>query len=63
MPDNGKLFPVQRMRENGFTLYQDFKHKDGHETRWWFRNLEAWHKKTPGIESLGYTATHHLKVV
>jgi hypothetical protein len=51
-----------RMRGMGFKLFQDFTHKDGHETRWWFKDTKTWEARTPGIEKLGYKATGALQV-
>ena len=62
LPDNGMQFMRQRMKDMGFKLFQDFKHKDGHETRWWFKDVKTWEARTPGIEKLGYSACEALQV-
>ena len=50
------------MKDMGFKLFQDFKHKDGHETRWWFKDVKTWEARTPGIEKMGYSACEALQV-
>jgi hypothetical protein len=61
--DNGCHYKRDKMREDGFELFQDFQHPDrDYVTRWWFRNLKVWHKFVPGIEAKGFTAIHHLKI-
>ena len=63
LPDAGKQFMQKRMREMGFSLYQDFKHRDrDEETRWWFKDTRTWQARTPGIEKLGYTQSGELKI-
>jgi len=62
-PDNGCNYKRDKMREDGFQLFQDFKHPDNsYVTRWWFRNLKAWHKYTEAIEAQGFVAVNHLKI-
>ena len=62
LPDNGMQFEISTMRKNGFTLYQDFQHADGHKTRWWFRNTKTWSERVPGIEKMRYVAIDKLMV-
>lgn len=62
LPDNGMQFMRQRMKDMGFKLFQDFKHKDGHDTRWWFKDIKTWEARTPGIEKMGYSACAELQV-
>lgn len=61
--DNGCHYNRDKMRRDGFELFQDFQHPEyDHVTRWWFRNLKAWHKYTEGIEAKGFVAIDHLKI-
>jgi len=62
LPDNGMQFEISTMRKNGFKLYQDFQHADGHKTRWWFRNTKTWSERVPGIEKMRYVAIDKLMV-
>ena len=63
-PDWGCQYQVERMRETGYTLYQDHK-QEGKEgvCRWWFRNLKAWHDNQDRLEGLNYEAIAPLKPV
>ena len=63
-PDWDCAFDVDRMREQGYTLYQDHR-QEGKEgvCRWWFRSLKAWHDNQDRLEALKYEAIAPLKPV
>lgn len=64
LPDHGKRFDRNNMRELGYTLYQDFTSKDDPETelRWWFRDVDTWKSRINRIEQMGYTAVNELTI-
>jgi hypothetical protein len=63
LADNGCTADIDRMRKDGWVLYQDYQHpKRDYKTRWWFRNLKAWHKYSDAIEAKGFVAIEHLKI-
>lgn len=61
-PDWGCVYDIDRMREQGYTLYQDYK-QEGKEgiCRWWFRDLKAWHDNQDRLEGRKYEAIAPLK--
>ena len=64
LPDYGKQFNRNNMRELGYTLYQDFTSKQDPETelRWWFRDVNTWNLRIDRIEQMGYTAVNELTI-
>ena len=64
LPDHGKRFDRNNMRELGYTLYQDFTSKADPETelRWWFRDVDTWKSRIDRIEQMGYTAVNELTI-
>jgi hypothetical protein len=63
LPDHGRKFDRARMRDIGFTLYQDFTiEDDNQEMRWWFKNVNAWKARIERIEAMGYTASDKLQI-
>ena len=64
LPDHGKRFDRNNMRDLGYTLYQDFTSKDDPDTelRWWFRDVDTWKSRIDRIEKMGYTAVNELTI-
>ena len=64
LPDHKRQFNRDRMRELGFTLFQDFtiEPDEDYPMRWWFQNTEAWKSRIERIEQMGYKATSELQV-
>jgi len=64
LPDHGRNFKRDKMRELGFTLFQDFcmELDDNYEMRWWFKNVESWKARIERIEQMGYVATSKLQI-
>jgi len=64
LPDHGKRFDRNNMRDLGYSLYQDFTSKDDPETelRWWFRDVDTWKSRINRIEQMGYTAVNELTI-
>ena len=64
LPDHGRNFKRHKMRELGFTLFQDFcmEHDDDYEMRWWFKNVESWKARIERIGQMGYVATGKLQI-
>lgn len=64
LPDHGRNFKRDKMRELGFTLFQDFcmEQDDNYEMRWWFKNVESWKARIERIEQMGYKASGKLQI-
>jgi len=64
LPDHGRNFKRDKMRELGFTLFQDFcmEQDDNYEMRWWFKNVESWKARIERIEQMGYVASSKLQI-
>lgn len=64
LPDHGKRFDRNNMRDLGYTLYQDFTSKNDPDTelRWWFRDINTWKSRIDRIEKMGYTAVNELTI-
>lgn len=64
LPDHGRNFNRDKMRELGFTLFQDFcmELDDNYEMRWYFKNTKTWSARIERIEQMGYTATSELQI-
>ena len=64
LPDHGRNFNRDKMRELGFTLFQDFcmEQDDNYEMRWWFKNVESWKARIERIEQMGYVASSKLQI-
>ena len=56
LPDNGASFDIERMKYNGFTMYQDFQRGSRKDmTRWWFRDDETYNARLEQIIKMGFT--------
>lgn len=62
LPDHGMQYDINRMRENGYTLYQDMKRENGEKCRWWFQDLNSWKARIEAIEGIGFTPYEKLKI-
>lgn len=62
LPDHGMQYDINRMRENGYTLYQDMKRENGEKCRWWFQDLNSWKARIEAIEGIGFTPYDKLKI-
>ncbi len=54
--------PPERMKEIGYTLFQDFEHETNLPTRWFFKDVKTWSARIERIEQMGYKATSELQV-
>lgn len=56
LPDNGASFDLERMKDNGFTMYQDFQRGSREDkTRWWFRDDKTYNARLEQIIKMGFT--------
>ena len=56
LPDNGASFDIERMKYNGFTMYQDFQRGSREDkTRWWFRDDKTYNARLEQIIKMGFT--------
>lgn len=56
LPDNGASFDIERMKYNGFTMYQDFQRGSSQDlTRWWFRDDKTYNARLEQIIKMGFT--------
>ena len=64
LPDHGRVFERDHMRNLGFTLFQDFVRNDDKEypMRYWFRDTKTWKSYIETIEQRGYVASDKLQI-
>lgn len=64
LPDHGRNFKRENMRDLGYTLYQDFqlKYDPTDQMRWWFKDVKSWEARIERIEQMGYQATDKLQI-
>ena len=56
LPDDGASFDLERMKDNGFTMYQDFQRGSREDkTRWWFRDDKTYNARLEQIIKMGFT--------
>ena len=56
LPDNGAAFDIDRMKDSGFTMYQDFQRGSRKDmTRWWFRDDKTYNARLEQIIKMGFT--------
>ena len=56
LPDNGASFDLERMKDNGFTMYQDFQRGSREDkTRSWFRDDKTYNARLEQIIKMGFT--------